>query len=78
MTPKSVHHQRRRQGTILIVTMFIVFTLASLVLVMCGSMRVEAMAAANMAASLQASAVERGAEQYVMAILTEQKDTLST
>jgi type II secretory pathway component PulK len=77
MTPRFAHHQRRRHGTILIVTMFIVFTLASLVLVMCGSMRVEAMAAANMAASLQASAVERGAEQYVMAILTEQKDTLS-
>jgi hypothetical protein len=47
------------------------------VLVMCGSMSVEATAAANMTASLQASSVERGAEQYVMAILTEQKDSLS-
>jgi DNA uptake protein ComE-like DNA-binding protein len=69
--------QLHRRGSILIVTMFVVFTLASLVLVMCGSMRVEAMAAANMAASLQASSVEHGAEQYVIAILTEQKDTLS-
>jgi len=68
---------RGRRGAILIVTMFVVFTLASLVLVMCGSMSVEAGAAANMAASLQASAVERGAEQYVIGILTEQKDTLS-
>jgi DNA uptake protein ComE-like DNA-binding protein len=67
----------RGRGSILIVTMFVVFTLAALVLVMCGSMRVEATAAANMAASLQASAVEHGAEQYVMAILTEQKDSLS-
>jgi type II secretory pathway component PulK len=62
---------RRRRGTILIVTMFIVFTLASLVLVMGASMRVEAMAAANMTASLQASAIEHGAEQYVLALLTE-------
>jgi type II secretory pathway component PulK len=71
------HRRRRRRGTILIVTMFIVFTLASLVLVMGASMRVEGMAAANMTASLQASTVERGAEQYVVALLTEQKDTLS-
>ena len=74
--PFAVSSIRHRRGTILIVTMFIVFTLASLVLVMCGSMRVEGMAAANMTAALQASAIERGAEQYVLAILTEQKDAL--
>jgi type II secretory pathway component PulK len=76
LTTRRPGHRRRR-GTILIVTMFIVFTLASLVLVMGASMRVEGMAAANMTASLQASTVERGAEQYVVALLTEQKDTLS-
>src|SRR3954470_14205642 len=70
-------HPHRRHGTILIVTMFVVFTLASIVLVVCGSMRVEATAAANMAASLQASSIERGAEQYVLAILTEEKDQLT-
>ena len=69
--------RQRRPGTILVVTMLIVFTLASMVLVICSSMRVEATAAANMAASLQASTVERGAEQYVIALLTEQKDTLA-
>jgi len=77
MKPNTSPNRRRRTGSILIVTMFVAFTLAALVLVMCGSMRVEATAAANMTASLQASSVERGAEQYVMAILTEQKDSLS-
>ena len=66
-----------RRGTILIVTIFIVFTLASLVLVMSRSTRVESLASANLVAAVQASAVERGAEQYVLSILTEQKDTLT-
>lgn len=68
---------RRRHGTILIVTMFICFTVAGVVLVLCRNMRVEAVASANLAASVQASSVERGAEQYVLALLTEDKDSLS-
>jgi type II secretory pathway component PulK len=57
--------------------MLIVFTLAAIVVVFCRSQRVEAVASANLAAALQASSVERGAEQYVLAILTEQKDSLA-
>jgi type II secretory pathway component PulK len=69
---------RHRRGTILIVTMFVVFTLASLVLVLAGSMRVEAMSSANLTASIQSASIERGAEQYVLSMLTEQKDQIST
>ena len=85
MTPRTRRHHRtytpaaarRRRGTILIVTMLIVFSVAAMVVVFCRSMRVEAIASANLSASLQASGVERGAEQYVISLLTEQKDTLA-
>ena len=60
---RSTRHLRgHRHGTILIVTMFICFTVAGVVLVLCRNMRVEAVASANLAASVQASSVERGAE----------------
>jgi type II secretory pathway component PulK len=49
----------------------VIFTLASLVLVMCGSTRVELGASANLAASMQATSIERGAEQYVIALLSQ-------
>ena len=65
---------RNRRGTILIVTMCICFLLAGMVLVFCRSMRVEAIASANQVASVSASAIERGAEQYALAIIDQQKD----
>lgn len=67
----------QRRGTVLIITMIISFALAGTVLVLCRSMRVETMASANLAASLQASAVARGAERYVLAVLTEQPDDIN-
>jgi type II secretory pathway component PulK len=51
--------------------MVIIFALASLVLVLGGAMRTEATAAANRLAAQEASAVARGAEQYVLAILSD-------
>jgi len=63
-----------RRGSILIVTMCICFLLAGMVLVFCRSMRVEAIASANQVASVSASAIERGAEQYALAIIDQQKD----
>lgn len=63
---------RRRRGTVLIVAMVVTFALAATVLVLCRTMRVEAMASANLAAAAQASAAARGAEQYVVALITEQ------
>jgi len=71
-------NRNRRHGAIIIVTMLVVFTLASIVLVLCGTMRVESMSSANLSSTLQAASIERGAEQYVIALLTEEKTTLST
>lgn len=61
-----------RRGTILIVTMLMVFALAAMVLVLSRSMRVEVLAAANQAAAVQASAIERGAEQYILAAVAQE------
>jgi type II secretory pathway component PulK len=76
MNTRSRSNRHRRRGTVLIVAIFIVFTMAGLVIMLTRSMRVESLASANLAASVQAASIERGAEQYVLAILTEQKDTL--
>ena len=61
---------RGRRGSVLIVALILVFTLASVTLTLCRSMRVEMIASANHAALLQASSIERGAEQYLLAVLT--------
>ena len=68
--------QLPRRGTVLIATMFIVSMLTGLVLVLCRSMRVESIASANESASIQASAIARGAEQYVIGLLTAEKDNV--
>ncbi|MEO6437498.1 MAG: hypothetical protein ABIP55_17270 [Tepidisphaeraceae bacterium] len=60
----------------LIVTMVICFALAGTVLSLSRAMRVETIASANLAASVQAVAVERGAEQYVLALIAQQGDSL--
>lgn len=65
-----------RRGTILLVTLCVVFILAGLVLVFARTIRVEAIASANAVAAIQAAAVERGAEQYVLALVQEQRDAL--
>lgn len=68
----------RRRGSVLIVAIVLVFTLASVTLALCRSMRVEIIASANHAAILQASAIERGAEQYLLAVLAEEGADLSS
>ena len=60
---------RRDQGTVLIVTMWVVLVLAGLVLVFAHAARVEALAAANRQAAHQAEAVADGALQYVLALV---------
>jgi type II secretory pathway component PulK len=69
-------HPRSRGGSILIVAMIVMFSLAGMTLVLCRSMRVEMLASANAAAALQASATERGAEQYVMGVLASERDNV--
>jgi len=76
MTHPSGKHSWRRRGTVLIVTMVVCFALAGSVIVLCRSMRVEVQASANTAASLEAASVARGAEQYVLALLTGYKDQI--
>lgn len=65
-----IRMRRNRPGTVLVITMLIVFALAGTVLTLGRTARVELSASANLAASIQASAVERGAEQYINALLT--------
>lgn len=68
----------RRRGTVLIIAMLVSFALASLVLVLCRGMRAENIAAANESAALQADAIERGAEQYVLGMLSQEgEETLN-
>jgi hypothetical protein len=66
--------QFHRRGAILLVVLLILAAVASMTLVLCRNARVEAMASANHVASLQALTVERAAEQYVMALLTQFPD----
>lgn len=66
----------RTRGSILIVAMVVVFALAGLVLALARTARVDAALAANSGATRQADAIERGAEQYVLAMLTNYRDSL--
>jgi type II secretory pathway component PulK len=60
----------RRRGVILVIAMTVSFTMAMVVLVLCRTMAVEALASANEAALIQADAIERGAEQYAIGLLS--------
>lgn len=60
-------NRSRRNGTVLIVTMWIMLFLAGLVLVLTQMIRVEANCSANTQAEAEAAAIERGAIQYVLA-----------
>ncbi len=64
------------EGSVLIVTMWIVLVLAGLVLVFSRSMRVEAIATANHISSAQADAIAQGAVQFIRARLNEEDETL--
>lgn len=70
-------HQTARRGSVLIVAMLIVFAIASLVLALGRTARTEGGIGANELAARQAEMVERGAEQYVLALLSEQLDSLA-
>jgi type II secretory pathway component PulK len=67
--------RQRRSGMILIVAMVLIFALAGMVLALARSTRAEMLASANLAASVQADAVERGGEQYVLGMLASEGET---
>ena len=60
-------HIYRTDGTILIVTIWIVLVLAGLALVFARSIRVAAIVGANHVASLEAESIASGAMEYVAA-----------
>lgn len=68
---RRAHPGRRpgNRGTVLIATMWILTVLAGMVLALARSMRIEGACSANHAAQQQASAIENGAIQYVLANL---------
>ncbi len=58
-----------RRGFALIAATWIIIVMVAITLILAHRMRVETMASANQVARLQADAVERGAEQYVLAVV---------
>jgi len=69
MIPFPERPLRRRGGAILVSTMWVMIILTGLVLVFARSMRVETLGSANRVASIQATAVAEGAEQYLMSLV---------
>jgi type II secretory pathway component PulK len=65
------------EGSVLIVVIWIVLILASLILVLAHTIRVEAVAATNHVSQVQAEAVANGAIQYVFAKLSEESSSVS-
>ncbi|UCF14674.1 MAG: hypothetical protein JSW59_14765, partial [Phycisphaerales bacterium] len=59
----------RNNGTILIVTIWVVLVLAGLALVFARSMRIAAIVSANHVASLKAESIAAGAAEFIMAKL---------
>jgi type II secretory pathway component PulK len=73
----SLHLRRSpvvsRRGTVLVMAIWVILILAAMALVFTRSMRVEVIAAGNRLSANQADAVERGAEQYVLARVDKAK-----
>lgn len=67
-----------RRGTILIVVMLVISALALVALGVARTARVEALTSANSVAQAKAAAVERGAEQYVLAMIASSRETVMT
>ncbi len=70
--------QKRRRGSVLIIVLIVLFALVGLVLAMGRTAHTDSALAANNRGTHQADAIERGAEQYVIALLTDYRDSLST
>jgi type II secretory pathway component PulK len=71
-----VRGSRKRHGSILILAIVVTLALAGMVLTLNRQMRVELQASANNASAVQADSVERGAEQYVLAMLANEGDAV--
>ncbi len=69
-------NQHRRQGSILVISMVVLFALAAIVLTLSRNAYTDISMSANISGTIQADVIERGAEQYAVAILSEYKDQL--
>ncbi|MGC4034217.1 MAG: type II secretion system protein GspK [Tepidisphaeraceae bacterium] len=69
---------RRNRGTVLIVAMVVVFAIAAMVLSLTRQVGTQSLVSANDLAVVKADAAERGAEQYVLSLLTDYRDSLPT
>lgn len=67
----------RPQGSVLIVVIWIVLILASLIIVLAHTVRVEAVAANNHVSQVKAEAVANGAIQYVCAYLSQEQGSIT-
>lgn len=67
-----------RRGSVLIVVMVVVFAIAAMVLTLGRQVRTQSLASANDLAAQKADAAERGAEAYVLSLLSDYKDTIPT
>lgn len=74
--PRGGRPRRDRRGTVLIIAMIVVVALAAMAITLGRSMGVEATASANQLAAQDASAIARGAEQYVLAMLAQDVDPI--
>ncbi len=80
MRPRGKRHPggRARRGAVLIVAVWALVIVTALVLVMARDTRVEAIGAANRLSQTQASAVEQGAEQFVLATIEANRGDAQT
>lgn len=78
LSPLVTRHSPSRRGFVLITIMVVLFALAALVLTLNYVARTELQASSNQASIYAADAAERGAEQYVLALLTDQRSTVMT
>lgn len=71
-----MRHNRARRGSVIIVAMIVLFALAAAVLTMARNARIDMALSANTLSQRQADSIARGAEQYVLSILTSYRDSL--
>ena len=72
---KTTAANRKRTGTVLIVTIWIVLILAGLVLVLSRTIRVDAIGTANCVSAMEAEAIVNGAIEYVLSKVTNDRES---
>ncbi len=65
-------------GSILIATLWVIIALTGLVITLSVRMRADALAQANRAAAMRAAAAERGAEQFLLAVVDQKMQNLAS